>query len=66
LAGAGKRLYLPLAAPASGSTCSDCDTPGKAWLEVIHDRGFEAVQRVCLNVLEGRVDPKTANVLSLD
>jgi Protein of unknown function (DUF2855) len=36
------------------------------WLEVIHDRGFEAVQRVYLDVLEGRVDPRTANVLSLD
>ena len=36
------------------------------WLEVVHDRGFEAVQRVYLDVLEGRVDPKTANVLSLD
>ncbi len=28
-----------------------------------HDWGFEAVQRVYLDVLEGRVDPKTANVL---
>jgi hypothetical protein len=35
------------------------------WLEVVQDRGFEAVQRVYLDVLEGRVDPKTANVLSL-
>jgi hypothetical protein len=36
------------------------------WLEVHHDQGFEAVQRVYLDVLEGRVDPKTANVLSLE
>jgi Protein of unknown function (DUF2855) len=36
------------------------------WLEAVHDQGFEAVQRVYLDVLEGRVDPKTANVLSLD
>jgi hypothetical protein len=36
------------------------------WLEVVQDRGFEAVQRVYLDVLEGRVDPKTANVLSLE
>ncbi len=35
-------------------------------LEVVRDRGFEAVQRVYLDVLEGGVDPKTANVLSLD
>jgi Protein of unknown function (DUF2855) len=35
------------------------------WLEVIHDRGFEAVQRVYLDVLEGRVDPKSANALSV-
>jgi hypothetical protein len=36
------------------------------WLEVVHDRGFEAVQRIYLDLLEGRVDPKTANVLSID
>jgi hypothetical protein len=35
------------------------------WLDVVRDQGFEAVQRVYLDVLEGRVDPKTANVLSL-
>jgi hypothetical protein len=35
------------------------------WLEVIHEQGFEAVQRVYLDVLEGRVAPKTASVLSL-
>ena len=35
------------------------------WLDVIHEQGFEAVQRVYLDVLEGRVDPQTANVLSL-
>ena len=38
----------------------------RGWLDVVDDRGFEAVQRVYLDVLEGRVDPKTANVLSLD
>jgi hypothetical protein len=42
-----------------------CEWTG-GWLEVIHDRGFEAVQRVYLDVIEGRVDPRTANVLSLD
>jgi hypothetical protein len=42
-----------------------CEWAG-GWLDVIHDRGFEAVQRVYLDVLEGRVDPTTANVLSLD
>jgi hypothetical protein len=35
------------------------------WLEIIHGRGFEAVQRVYLDVLEGRVSPNTAHVLSL-
>jgi len=35
------------------------------WLEVIRGQGFEAVQRAYLEVLEGRVDPKTAHVLSL-
>jgi hypothetical protein len=38
----------------------------ESWLEVIHGRGFEAVQSVYLDVLEGRVEPKTAHVLSLD
>ncbi|HEY5343708.1 MAG TPA: DUF2855 family protein [Solirubrobacteraceae bacterium] len=35
------------------------------WLGVVEDRGFDAVQRVYLDVLEGRVAPQTANVLSL-
>jgi hypothetical protein len=35
------------------------------WLEVTHDRGFEAVQSVYLDVLEGRVEPKSANALSV-
>jgi uncharacterized protein DUF2855 len=38
----------------------------RGWLDVVDGRGFEAVQRVYLDVLEGRVDPKTANVLSLE
>ncbi len=41
-----------------------CDWAG-GWLEVVHSSGFEAVQRVYLDVLEGRVDPRTADVLSL-
>jgi len=50
---------------ASGAWHPFCEwTDG--WLEVVQDRGFEAVQRVYLDVLEGRVDPKSANVLSLD
>jgi len=36
------------------------------WLQVIHERGFEAVERVYLDVLEGRVDPRTANVLAVE
>jgi hypothetical protein len=35
------------------------------WLDVVRGEGFEALQRVYLDVLEGRVDPKTAHVLSL-
>jgi hypothetical protein len=35
------------------------------WLEVIPGVGFEALERAYLDVLEGRVDPKTAHVLSL-
>jgi hypothetical protein len=35
------------------------------WLEVIHGQGFEAVRSAYLDVLEGRVDPKRAHVLSL-
>jgi hypothetical protein len=41
-----------------------CEWTG-GWLEVRHGRGFEALQSVYLDVLEGRVDPKTAHVLSL-
>jgi hypothetical protein len=41
-----------------------CEWTGK-WLESIRGSGFEAVQRAYLDVLEGRVDPKTAHVLSL-
>jgi hypothetical protein len=35
------------------------------WLEVIHGEGFDAVERVYREVLDGRVEPKTAHVLSL-
>ena len=41
-----------------------CEWTG-GWLEVIHGQGFEAVQSAYLDVLEGRVDPKSAHVLSL-
>jgi uncharacterized protein DUF2855 len=41
-----------------------CEWTG-GWLEVIRGRGFEAVQSAYLDVLEGRVDPKSAHVLSL-
>jgi Protein of unknown function (DUF2855) len=41
-----------------------CEWTG-GWLEVIHERGFEALQHVYLDVIEGRVDPRTANVISL-
>jgi len=36
-----------------------------SWLDVIRGQGFEAVQSAYLEVLEGRVDPKTAHVISL-
>jgi hypothetical protein len=35
------------------------------WLEVEHGQGFEAVRDAYLDVLEGRVDPRTAHVISL-
>ncbi len=35
------------------------------WLDVVRGEGFDAVQSAYLDVLEGRVDPKTAHVLSL-
>jgi Protein of unknown function (DUF2855) len=56
---------IELQARVSGAWHPFCEWAG-GWLEVIHDQGFEAVQRVYLDVLEGRVDPRTANVLSLD
>jgi len=41
-----------------------CEWTG-GWLEVVRGTGFEAVQSAYFDVLEGRVDPKTAHVLSL-
>lgn len=35
------------------------------WLEVRHDEGFDGVESAYLDVLEGRVDPKTAHTISL-
>ena len=35
------------------------------WLEKLRGEGFDAVQSAYLEVLEGRVDPKTAHVLTL-
>jgi len=41
-----------------------CDWTG-GWLDVVRGEGFEGVQSAYLDVLEGRVDPNTAHVLSL-
>jgi hypothetical protein len=41
-----------------------CEWTG-GWLDTIHGRGFEAVKSAWLDVLEGRVDAKSAHVLSL-
>jgi hypothetical protein len=41
-----------------------CEWAG-GWLDVVRGQGFEAVRSAYLDVLEGRVDPKTAHVLSL-
>jgi hypothetical protein len=46
----------------SGAWHEFCEWTG-SWLEVIRGRGFEAVQRAYLDVLEGRVQAKTAHVL---
>lgn len=35
------------------------------WLEIHHEHGFDAIQSVYLEVLEGRVSPNTAHVLSV-
>jgi hypothetical protein len=35
------------------------------WLEVVHGQGFDAVREAYLDVLEGRVAPNTAHVISL-
>jgi hypothetical protein len=35
------------------------------WLDVVRGEGYDAVQSAYLDVLEGRVDPKTAHVLTL-
>ncbi len=49
----------------SGAWHPFCDWTSSR-LEVIHGRGFEGVQRVYLDVLDGRVRAKSAHVLSLD
>jgi hypothetical protein len=41
-----------------------CEWAG-GWLEVKRGRGFDAVRAAYLDVLEGRVDPRTAHVISL-
>lgn len=41
-----------------------CEWTG-GWLEVVRGQGFDAVQSAYLDVLDGRVDPKTAHVLSI-
>jgi Protein of unknown function (DUF2855) len=41
-----------------------CEWTG-GWLSTIPGQGFEGVQRAYLDVLEGRVDAKTAHVISL-
>jgi NADPH:quinone reductase-like Zn-dependent oxidoreductase len=41
-----------------------CEWTG-GWLEPIRGRGFDALQRAYLDVLEGRVAPQTAHVISL-
>jgi hypothetical protein len=41
-----------------------CEWAG-GWLDVVRGQGFEAVRSAYLEVLEGRVDPKTAHVISL-
>jgi hypothetical protein len=35
------------------------------WLDVVHGEGFDAVKRVYLDVLEGRVEPRRANMITL-
>jgi hypothetical protein len=36
----------------------------EGWLEVVHGTGPEAIERAYLDLLDGRVDPATANVLT--
>ena len=36
------------------------------WLETLHGRGAEALERAYLDLLDGRVDPATAHVLTLE
>jgi hypothetical protein len=36
-----------------------------SWLEVIHASGADAVQSTYLDLLDGRIDPAKAHVLSL-
>ena len=36
-----------------------------SWLEVVRERGPEALRSAYLDVLDGRIDPSQAHVLSL-
>ncbi len=38
----------------------------EGWLEIVHGRGPEAVERVYLDTVEGRVSPRQGHILSLD
>ena len=53
-----------LEARVAGAWHPFCDWVS-GWLEVISGRGFDAVERAYLDVLEGRVAPKSAHVISL-
>ena len=37
----------------------------EGWLDVVHDSGFEGLRTAYLDVLEGRVEPSNAHVISL-
>ena len=54
----------PLQARVADAWHGFCEWTG-GWLEVAGGQGFEGVQSAYADVLEGRVDPKTAHVLSL-
>ena len=50
----------------SGDAWRDFLAASEGWLEIVHGRGADAVERVYLSSVEGRVPPREGHILSLE